>query len=137
MTRAQFLSDQIGRPWDWQQLNCWSFAALVQRELFNRMLPHVELPAEPSWRWMLRAVGSHPEHANWSEVAEGPHGLVAAADGALCLMGRSDGPGHIGTWLAAETGVIHCDRESGVVLHSTLALKQIGWRKLRFFEPNP
>jgi hypothetical protein len=44
------------------------------------------------------------------------HGLVAAADGALCLMGRFSGPGHIGVWPKPEGKIIHCDRRIGVCL---------------------
>jgi hypothetical protein len=135
MTRAEFLAPLIGEKWAWQSHNCWVFAAHVEHELFGRMLPHVAVPDDPSWRWMLQTVGHHPEHENWIEIADGPQGLVAAADGALCLMGRSDGPGHVGVWLAPERSIVHCDRKNGVCLESALALKQQGWRKLRFFEP--
>lgn len=133
--RAEFLSQQVGRPWVWLSLHCWDFAGLVERELFGRVLPQVAVPDQPSWRWMLQAVGNHPEHQNWCEVACGPHGLVRAADGALCLMGRHEGPGHIGVWLRPEQRVIHCDRRQGVCFETVPALQQQGWRTLRFYEP--
>jgi hypothetical protein len=133
--RAGFLSPLIGQPWAWQTRNCWDFAGHVEGQLFGRRLPHIAVPDEPSWRWMLQTVGGHPEHENWREVAEGPHGLIRAADGALCLMGRNEGPGHIGVWLKPEQAVIHCDRKNGVCFQSPAALKQQGWRKLRYFEP--
>lgn len=135
MTRAEFLGPLIGQPWSWKGGNCWDFAAFVQRELFQRNLPHVDVPAEPSWRWMVSAVSDHPERANWSPVPDHPLGLVTALDGALCLMGRFRGPGHVGVWLKPERGIIHCDQENGVSFESLLALKQRGWRAVTFYEP--
>jgi hypothetical protein len=111
------------------------FAAHVQFELFGRVLPTIQVPDDPEWKWMVRAVSTHPERSNWIEVPEGDHGLVTAADGALCLMGRFSGPGHIGVWLKQEQKVIHCDRKCGVLQESVLALKQQGWIRRIFFEP--
>lgn len=133
--RSEFLAAQVGAPWAWTERNCWDFAAAVQHELFGRVLPHVAVPNEPSWRWMIGAVADHPERACWQEVSDGPHGIVTASDGALCLMGRHEGPGHIGVWLKPEGRVIHCDRKMGVAFETVLALRQSGWRSLRFYEP--
>lgn len=135
MTRADFLAPLIGQPWAWQSRNCWEFAVHIQRELFGRDLPSVTVPDYPKWRWMVTEVGHHPERQNWAPVAAGPHGLVQAADGALCLMGRFSGPGHIGVWLADQQKVIHCDRNRGVCLEDDLALKQQGWVQRTYFEP--
>lgn len=84
---------------------------------------------------MVKAVADHPERGNWNAVADGPHGLVTAADGALCLMGRFSGPGHIGVWLVPERRVIHCDSQRGVCFEDVLALRQQGWVKMTFYEP--
>lgn len=135
MTRSEFLAPLIGQPWAWQSRNCWEFAVHLQRELFGRDLPSVVVPDDPKWRWMVAEVGRHPERQNWSPVPAGPHGLVQAADGALCLMGRFSGPGHIGVWLADQRKVIHCDSKRGVCLEDDLALKQQGWVKRTYFEP--
>jgi hypothetical protein len=133
--RSAFLSEQIGKKWDWKERNCWEFAAHVEVEMFGRQLPSIALPDDPSWKWMVQTVSTHPEHENWREIADGPMGMVAAADGALCLMARSSGPGHVGVWLRPEQRVIHCDRQHGVCFEPVQALKQQGWRKLRFYEP--
>jgi hypothetical protein len=135
MTRSEFLTTLIGEQWEWQSKNCWIFAAFVQFELFGRRLPTIQLPDDPKWKWMVAEIRRHPERQNWLPVADGPHGLVQAADGALCLMGRFSGPGHVGVWLADLRKVIHCDRKLGVCLEDDLALKQQGWVKRTYFEP--
>lgn len=133
MTRSEFLSPLIGEPWAWQSHNCWVFACHVQRELFGRALPSVAVPDAPSWRWMMAEIDRHDERQNWREVETGA--VISASDGALVLMGRFQHPGHVGVWLRQEQRVIHCDRNNGVCFESVLALRQQGWRQLRFFEP--
>ncbi|MGJ4893784.1 hypothetical protein ACQR2B_06570 [Bradyrhizobium oligotrophicum] len=135
-SRSEFLAPLIGEPWSWRARNCWEFAAHVQRELFGRTLPSVAVPDEPKWRWMIAEIGRNPERARWREVEQGPHGLITAADGALVLMGRFAGAGHIGVWLAAERKVIHCDRRNGVCCEDVQALRSQGWISISFWEPN-
>ncbi|SEB99643.1 hypothetical protein [Bradyrhizobium erythrophlei] len=136
INRSSFLSALIGEPWAWQSRNCWDFACHVQRELFGRELPRVPVPNDFSKRWVLESFEGHPERDFWREVPEGPGGLVIAADGALVLMAHLRTPAHIGVWLKYEQRVIHCDEKQGVACETVLALRQMGWKKLRFFEPN-
>jgi hypothetical protein len=68
-------------------------------------------------------------------VPDGPGGLVTAADGALVLMAHLRFPAHIGVWLKPEARVIHCSEQHGVCCESVLALRQMGWKKLTFYEP--
>ncbi|MBR1206951.1 MULTISPECIES: hypothetical protein [unclassified Bradyrhizobium] len=135
INRSSFLSPLIGEPWTWQSRNCWDFACHVQRELFGRELPRVAVPDGFSERWVLEAIAGHPERALWREALEGPGGLVTAADGALVLMARLRFPAHIGVWMQPEARVIHCDGKTGVAFETVLALRQMGWKKLSFFEP--
>ena len=135
MTRSEFLSPLIGEPWAWQSRNCWDFAAHVQRELFGRALPDIAVPSDFSKRWVLGAFDAHPERQRWAEIGCGPGGLVTAADGALVLMAHLRFPAHIGVWLRPEQRIIHCDGKTGVACETPLALRQMGWAKLRFFEP--
>ena len=135
MTRSEFLAPLIGEAWAWQSRNCWDFACHVQRELFGRDLPRVAVPADPSKRWILQSIEQHAERAAWREVPDGPGGLIAVADGALVLMAHLRFPAHIGVWLKPEARVIHCGEQHGVCCESVLALRQIGWKKLIFYEP--
>lgn len=135
MTRSEFLSPLIGEPWAWQNRNCWDFASHIERELFGRILPGVTVPDEPKWKWMVAEIARNPERERWIEIPPGPHGLVTAADGALCLMGRHGGPGHIGVWLVPERKIIHCDRDRGACLEEVLVLKKQGWLRMSFYEP--
>jgi hypothetical protein len=135
VTRSAFLSTLIGEPWAWADHNCWQFAVAVQRELFGRALPDIALPTDFSRRWVLDEFASHPERVRWEAVAEGPGGLVMAGDGALVLMAHARFPAHIGVWLAPEQRIIHCDTNTGVACESPLALRQMGWKRLTFYEP--
>ena len=135
MTRSEFLAPLIGEPWAWQGGNCWDFACHVQRELFGRTLPQITVPDEFSKRWVLSEFSSHPERARWQAAPEGPGGLVTAEDGALVLMAHLRFPAHVGVWLRPEGRVIHCDEKTGVACETPLALRQVGWKKLTFFEP--
>jgi hypothetical protein len=135
VTRSEFLSPLIGSPWAWQSQNCWDFAAKIQRELFGRALPQVVVPADLSKRWVLETFETHPERGLWQEIEQGAHGLVSAPDGALVLMAHLRMPAHIGVWLQPEARVIHCSEQHGVCCETVLALKQMGWRKMTFYEP--
>ena len=133
--RAAFLAPLIGEPWAWQSRNCWHFACHVQRELFGRALPRVAVPEGFSNRWVLDEFAGHEERGRWRQVPDGPGGLVQAGDGALVLMARLRFPAHVGVWLRPEQRVIHCDGKTGVAFEAPLALRQIGWKQLTFFEP--
>ena len=135
MIRSEFLAPLIGEPWAWQSRNCWDFACHVRRELFGRDLPRVAVPADRSKRWVLESIERHPERAAWRQVPDAPGGLVAAADGALALMAHLRLPAHIGVWLKLEARVIHCSGQHGVCCETVLALRQMGWKKLIFYEP--
>jgi hypothetical protein len=85
---------------------------------------------------VIRATGlTDTERAAWREVPDRPGGLVRAADGALVLMAHLRFPAHIGVWLKLEARVIHCSEHHGVCCESVLALRQMGWKRLTFYEP--
>ena len=107
----------------------------MQKELFGRELPSVDVPADLTWSWLLAIVGAHPERAQWVEGPTLNGHLIDARDGALVLMARVQRAAHVGVWLAPERGVIHCDQPSGVKFEDLAVLRASGWRKLTFFEP--
>ena len=106
-----------------------------EKTFVGRSLPRVAVPADLSKRWILESIDRHLERAAWREVPEGRGGLVAAADGALVLMAHLRFPAHIGVLLKPEVSVIHCGEQHGVCCESVLALRQMGWKKLIFYEP--
>ena len=116
------------------EFDCWHLARHIQRELFGRELPSVDVPTDPGWVWMLQTISAHPERGRWRERAQ-PHGVIVAGDGALVLMARVQRAAHIGVWLLPEQGIIHCDQTSGVIFEDAGTLRATGWRKLRFYEP--
>jgi hypothetical protein len=103
----------IGEPSAGQSPNCWDFACHVQRELFGRELPRVDVPADLSKRWILQSIERHAERAVWRKGPDVPGGLVTAADGALVLMAQLRFPAHIGVWLKHEARVILCSEQHG------------------------
>jgi hypothetical protein len=90
--------------------------------------------ADLSKRWVLDSIERHSVRAGWREVSAGPGGLVAAGDGALVLMAHVRFPAHIGVWLQPEERIIHCSEQHGVCCESVLAVCQMGWKKLTFYE---
>ena len=137
--RRQLLPRLIGKRWAANgrgpdEFDCWHLACHVERELFGRELPSVDVPANPGWAWMLQTIAAHPEQENWLERPQ-PNALIAAGDGALVLMARVQRAAHIGVWLLPEQGVIHCEQTSGVMFEDAATLRAAGWRKLRFYEP--
>jgi hypothetical protein len=140
VNRSEFLSGLIGTPWKANAegpdaFDCWHACKHIHKHLFNRDLPSVVMPENPSWRWLLAAIEHHPERQQWKEVPRGPGGLVVAGDGALVLMARIDRPAHIGVWLKPEARIIHCDGVMGVCCETLSLLHMGGWRRLRFYEP--
>lgn len=132
--RTAYLTALIGRPWSPAQ-SCWHLVREVQRDLFSRDLPEVEVPADPSWQWIVDAFVGHPEeYSRWRLIPE-TSGIITAADGALVLMSRARRAAHIGVWLRSPAGVIHADPVAGVVLDSPVALRARGWARLHFYEP--
>jgi hypothetical protein len=124
MDRAAFLAPLIGEQWAWQSRNCWDFACHVQRELFGRVLPRVAVPADLSKRWVLESIDRHSERDAWREIPDGPGGRGTAADGAL-----------IGVWLRPKARIVHCSEQHGVCCVTVLALRQMDWKKLTFYQP--
>lgn len=141
MPRARFLAGLIGAAWApgatgpdaW---DCWHLAVHIQATLFGRLLPAVDVPAAPSWAWMISTIADHAERAHWREIVTAmPDSVGGVGDGALVLMARCDRPAHIGVWLRPEFGVIHADARVGVTFQSIMTIRTAGWRSLRFFEP--
>ena len=139
MERTPYLASLIGKRWDAQgkgpdTYSCWSLAREIEKVLWDRDLPDVDFPVNPTLRWMLETIASHPEQAKWVDHGS-CHGPISANDGAIVLMGRVDRPAHIGVWLKPEGGIIHADQMCGVCFESPAILKVKGWGRLHFYEP--
>lgn len=132
--RTAFLTSLLGQRWA-PERTCWHVAALIELRLFGRVLPHVDVPPDPSWDWMVSTIARHPERQNWREVAPPLAGLVTAGDGSLAALGSIQRAAHVGVWLAPERRVIHCDRVLGVVAEDMATLRARGWARVQFFEP--
>jgi hypothetical protein len=82
----------------------------------------------------LESIDRHSERDAWREIPDG-HGLVTAADGALVLMAHLRFPAHIGVWLRPKARIVHCSEQHGVCCVTVLALRQMDWKKLTFYQP--
>jgi hypothetical protein len=135
MGRAERIAALMARGWPAER--CWAFVALVERDLFQRVLPE-QWPATTDGldiRWVKHAFACHPEHQHWRLRRAAPHGLVDAMDGALVLMSGAGRPHHVGVWLKAERAVLHADHQA-VKLEDVVTLWARGFTRLRFYEPN-
>ncbi|MEW6125365.1 MAG: hypothetical protein AB1698_22385 [Pseudomonadota bacterium] len=139
MTRTQILSDLIGRSWSLtgegpDAYSCYGLFRHLQRVLWRRSVPLVEIPAEVDLRWIQRQFDGRTLRAAWRFAPVAPGGIVQARDGAAVLMAGVDRPHHIGVWLAPEGVVIHSDNRVGVVVQSTAELRASGLPRQRFYE---
>lgn len=138
MMRFDFVNRLLGKPWMANGIgpdcwDCYHLARHVQKELFGRDLPLIELPSSPTWSWMLDAVENHPERKLWEEIG-GKSPSIRARDGAVVLMARYKRPAHVGVWFTPERRVLHADQDSGVVFEDLATLRQKAWRNLIFLQ---
>lgn len=130
MDPAVYVSAIQGRPWSVGQ-HCWCLVQDVQRDLFGRGLPAVEIDDKPNARELVRAFHGHEERARWQQVPMPVHG-------AIVLMHR---PGsharaiHAGVYLDLDGGgVLHADEEAGVTFDDPASLNLRNWRS-EFYVP--
>jgi len=138
--RDEFLRSLIGRPYRKNargpdEFDCWHLAVYVQKHLYGREAPNVEVPEKANWGWMIEQFTTHPELGNWIECLQPSNGLVNALDGAMVLMARMTQPAHCGVYCAFERSIIHADENVGVIFQSLQVVKSNGWSRLRFYEP--
>lgn len=123
---ALYVSARLGRPYSTDE-HCWWLVREVQRALFGRELPIVQIAEHLDALQLVRAFRDHPERKNWRDVPAPMHGAVV-------LMHR---PGsrtrraiHSGTYLALEGGgILHTDAEHGVTFDSPFDLTRVrNWR---------
>lgn len=122
---AAYVSSRLGRPYSTDE-HCWWLVREVQRELFGRGLPVVEIAEHLGALQLARAFRDHPERKNWRETGAPVHGAVV-------LMHRPGSTAraiHSGTYLALEGGgVLHTDAEHGVTFDSLFELTRVrNWR---------
>lgn len=138
--KDNFVKSLIGLPYKKNakgpdEFDCWHLAVYVEKHLFARVAPHVEVPSKADWHWMISQFTSHPELGNWVEILQPANGLISASDGAVVLMARHKQPAHCGVYFAKERKILHADEVDGVVFQDIPTLKAQSWTRLRFYEP--
>ena len=137
--RSAYLNGLIGIPWvanarGPDAYDCYHLARKVQLDLWRRELDDINVPSEPSWRYMINAIQNHPERQKWAEITPVPGNVHMIADGALVAMGASARSAHLGTWFSVERRILHVDNPDGVTFQDQSSLRAMGWHLLRFFE---
>lgn len=132
--RAAVLNRLVSEPWDRDGLHCWEFVRTVRRELFgDDALPFFGADLTKDKRARMEAFASHPERANWREVA-------APSDGSPVLMTRRTSAhargSHAGIFLFCDGigEVWHCDAPHGVEHAPIPELVELRRWHLTFFE---
>lgn len=142
--RVAFLNSLIGKRWAANAkgpdaYDCFHLMAHIERTLAGRDVGDLDMPANPTWDWMIKAVEGHPARKTWREVPAGKMGIVKAADLSVVLMARVKNAAHVGVWLKPEGLVIHAeqtdDDDGRVVCDGIAELHAKGWQRLRFYEP--
>jgi len=119
-------ADYIGLPYAPPDMDCWGFFRRVQRERFGRDLPPVDIDPV-NLLGIARAFRDQPERARWHEV-------VVPVEGDAVLMAHAKHPSHVGVWIAADGGgVLHCERDAGVVFSRPQALRAAGWSRFAYY----
>jgi len=138
--RTSFLNSILGKPWvanakGPDAYDCYHLAQYIQKTLFGREMPDIEVPADPTWGYIIDQIENNPERAKWREVPNSMFNIVKAADGALVAMAASQRAAHIGVWLKPEQLIVHTDKPDGVVFQDLTTIRAYGWQRLRFYEP--
>jgi hypothetical protein len=138
--RYKILNDLLGKPWvanakGPDAYDCYHLAQHVQRVIWNRTLPELEVPNSPDWKYIIRTIEESPVKKDWKEVPLVAGMPIKARDGALVVMAASVRGTHVGVWFEKERCILHVDKPDGVYFHDLMTLKMMGWQKLRFYEP--
>lgn len=123
MDRIEYIGDLIGQHYSAEQ-NCWWLVREVQRDLYGRELPVVDVGEHINARVLVRAFHNHPERERWYQV-------TTPVDGAIVLMHR---PGtharaiHSGVYLDLDNGgVLHTDTDHGVTFDAMFDIALRNW----------
>ncbi|TDR94210.1 glycoside hydrolase [Enterovirga rhinocerotis] len=130
MSRAAFVDDLLGTPYDQRSAHCWWLTGLVQRVVFGRILPGADDPL-PAPRDRAGALRDGVAALGWREHP-------APEDGDVVMMSRlAGGPqDHVGTFLADRRGVLHTDTWHGVVIDTLTELRQLRRWHPHFYRPD-
>jgi hypothetical protein len=139
-TEMSFLVELIGRPYKKnakgpEEFDCWHLAVHIQKNMFGRSAPEVEIPEKANWHWMIEQFTTHAELGNWVEILQPSNGIITASNGAIVLMARNKQPAHCGVYLERYRSIIHADEVDGVICQDIPTLKANSWARLRFYEP--
>jgi len=125
---THWAAQYIGEPGVAGEHDCWAFFRRVQRDIFKRDVPVIDVDACSRFA-CVRAFVNHDERANWNLI-------TAPEEGCAVLLSQSKHPSHVGVWADVDGGgVLHCVEGSGVIFQNPSSLKTSGWSTLEFYRP--
>lgn len=111
------------------EFDCWKFTRLVQKELFDRELPFIQLDVDDSIRTWIRLVVQYKQQLKWESIDFPLHGCIVE-------MSHAERPYHVGTWLDLYGGgVFHCTRGAGISFSTIREMKIAGWNRFVYDIP--
>ena len=112
-------------------LDCFSCTKLIQKDLFGRDIPHIEINDDSAIAF-VRAVIYGRKAFDWLQIEEPIHGCIVE-------LSRGNDPHHIGTYINLPDfkvdGLVHCLKGAGVVYDPRNMLKAAGWKRFTYNVP--
>lgn len=115
--------------------DCLSFTRYIQKEMFGRALPEVDIETDSVASFIKAAIASERAY-NWVQVQEPIHGCIVE-------LTMSKVPHHCGTYIdlidpatrVRVKGLLHSLKGSGVIFDPWISLKAAGWRRFTYNVP--
>jgi cell wall-associated NlpC family hydrolase len=121
----------IGKPWcvaadGPDAFDCWGLVVDIQRQHYGRTLEIIPVEQD-NLRQLIRTIETHPVRQDW-QPTNTPN------EGDVVLLRQSRHPIHVGVWLDVDGGgVLHAERQSGVVFQEQHSLSLSGWKIEGFY----
>lgn len=128
---SHWAEQYIGKPWQVASdgpaaFDCWGLVVEIQRRRYGRTLEIIPVE-QNNLRQLIRTIENHPIRQKWQPTDTPQEGNVV-------LLRQSRHPIHVGVWLDVDGGgVLHCERQSGVVFQEQHSLSLSGWKIEGFY----
>lgn len=129
--RPAIINRLLGRPYRADgygpaAFGCYGLTRHLQRVLYGRELPLIEIPPDLERTGMAGLIETSPERARWRAID-------APEDGAVVQMFRNNLGYHIGTYIDLDGGLVVHAIEPSVQADSLMQLAAADWRRFRYF----
>jgi cell wall-associated NlpC family hydrolase len=134
---VEFINELIGKPYAYNAkgpdaYDCYHLVVHVQRELFGREFPDLEIPSEPSFKLIARMVDdkirTSSEFKNWILADQ-----RTADVGSVVLLGGALRMSHLGVYFPQDRSILHVDKPDGVMYQEVVTLRNQVWPRMTFW----